>query len=136
MKPAYWIVCGLLLTGAANYHGSGPDVPGLGASSSTYLPSAILVNAGFFCFAIAWRSAIANLWGALIGKRRKPVRKPKKCGAMAKDTEPSLDFDADAAFTRYMDRRSASDVAEDPQSPLPSPAAPVRSQAGFGRKAI
>ena len=136
MKPAYWIVCGLLLAGAANYHGPGPDAPGLGASSSTYLPSAILVNAGFVCFAIAWRGAIANLWSALTGKRRNRVRKPKKSSAMAKDTEPSLDFDADAAFSRYMDRRAASDVAGVPQSPLPSPAAPARAQAGFGRKVI
>lgn len=132
MKPAYWIVCGLLLTGAANYHGPGPDAPGLGASSSTYLPSAILVNAGFVCFAIAWRGAIANLWSALTGKRRKP----KMSSVSPKDTEVASDFDPDAAFTRYMDRRSASDVAEAPQSPLPSPAAPARAQGGFGRKVI
>jgi len=104
MKPAYWIICGLILTGVANYYGPAPDVPGVGASASSYLPSAILINTGFFCFLIAWRGAIANLWAALIGNRPKPARKPKQGGAngsaFAKDAEPSSDFDADVAFIR------------------------------------
>jgi len=114
----------------------------VGASSSTYLLSAILINTGFFCFLIAWRGAFANLWAALIGKRPKPARKPKQGGAngsaIAKGAEPTSDFDADVAFTRYMDRREAMEDEghEVPQSLQPSPVAPVRAQGGFGRKVV
>ncbi len=143
MKPAYWMIGGLLLTGAATlYPGSNIEgVDGLAAGTQVSLGNSLLATAGSLCFVFAWRSAFANLWTAIIGKPRKPTAKIKRRGdariPVSAENETTSDFDVDAVFARHMEKRAAMDTkAQVPQAPLPAPAAPIRTTGGFGRKVV
>ena len=140
MRTTTWIILGLALNGgAALLHG--PDTPTAADLAETvpyYLPSVILLAAGQFCLYRASRSALGNVWAGLWGGKRKGAATAKPPGfTKFEEVGPASDFDPDAAFARYMERRATLEgAAGEPRAPLPSPAAPVRASGGFGRKVV
>lgn len=135
-RTQIWILAWAALTGAASllHAGDLPDIQHLAADLPTYLPSLLLGAAGQLCLYRAIRSFAGSLWG---GPERKPRGKsscPQTSHFAAHADEPVSDFDADAAFARYMERRKAQGEEEEP--PLTPPAAPVRIAGGFGRKVV
>jgi hypothetical protein len=137
MKTVIWIACGigLNIAAAALHGGSAPQAIMTSGVAGT-LPKLLLLAAGNICIWRGLRSAIRDLWGAASGKsQRKPAAR-----RFADEPEPVSDFDADAAFERYMAQREAEEpeVRSAPRSTArqPSPRARVQTQGGFGRKAI
>lgn len=141
MRTSTWIILGVALTSAA-YVLRGPETPTSADLAQTvpyYLPSALLIGAGNFCFFRAFRSALGDVWRGLWGGKGKDAAAAKPSAAKTfAVTEPVSDFDADEAFARYMERRKAmeEEPGEAAEAPLPSPAAPVRAAGGFGRRVI
>jgi hypothetical protein len=141
MKTVTWIVCGLGLNiaAAALHSASAPEAIMASGIAGTW-PKLLLVAAGNFCIWRGVRSALGDLWGGLTGKRIRENRGSKRFAAEA---EPASDFDADAAFARYMQQREARaaepevqrQAAPAPRSPSRPPARPP-AQGGFGRKAV
>jgi hypothetical protein len=136
MKTVIWIACGLGLNiaAAALHGGSAPQAIMTSGVAGT-LPKLLLLAAGNICIWRGLRSAIRDLWGAASGSRQ---RKPE-VRRFADEPEPVSDFDADAAFERYMAQREA----EEPEvRASPTPSAPTRNrtrpaaQGSFGRKAV
>jgi len=140
MKTAWWIVVGLCLSGIATLlHGARDAGYPLIAEMPFYVP-VILVAAGQFCLYRGLRSAIGDIWSALTGRGRRPEpqnspRRPASSG-IGKDAEPVSDFDADAAFARYMDQRAAAEAEAPPARSVKTPAPRPRQQAGFGRRVV
>jgi hypothetical protein len=135
MKTVIWIACGigLNIAAAALHGGSAPQAIITSGVAGT-LPKLLLLAAGNICIWRGLRSAIRDLWGAASGSSQ---RKPE-ARRFADEPEPVSEFDADAAFERYMAQREASE-AEPQATPAPRPSAPpVRTavQGGFGRKAV
>ncbi|MFM7348832.1 MAG: hypothetical protein ACKO01_05015 [Erythrobacter sp.] len=140
-RTQIWIAAWLALTAAATLLHSGdmPDVQHLAADLPTYLPSLLLGAAGKFCLYRAIRSGIGELWGGITGRPGKARGGARPFAPL--DEEPASDFDADAAFARYMERRGAQAVVEDQPAtraaspaPAPRPIKPRGAQGGFGRK--
>jgi hypothetical protein len=139
MKTVTWIACGigLNIAAAALHGGSAPQAIMTSGVAGT-LPKLLLVAAGNICVWRGLRSAIRDLWGAAVGKS---ARKPET-RRFAEDPEPVSDFDADAAFARYMQQRETRE--EQPEavnapraaSPQPSPRPRAQVQGGFGRRVV
>lgn len=140
MRTTTWIILGLALNGGG-YLLHGPATPTAADLAETvpyYLPSVILLAAGQFCFFRAFRNALGDVWSGLWGgKRKNPgAAKPSAFKTFA-DAEPASDFDPDAAFARYMERREKMEEREGkPQTPLPSATASARATGGFGRRVV
>ncbi len=141
MRTTTWIVLGLAFNGGA-YLLHGPDTPSAADLAQTvpyYLPSAVLLAAGQFCFFRAFRSALGDIWRGLWGGKGKDAGAAKPSGVKSFDVAaPVSDFDADEAFARYMERRKAmeEEPGEAQEAHLPSPPAPVRAAGGFGRRVV
>ncbi|WP_298465475.1 hypothetical protein [uncultured Erythrobacter sp.] len=102
----------------------------LGATPAERLPfyfaALAMLGGGLFCFFKGWRGAIAAIKDGL-GKGRKPQTQEKKVPAsriVIPDT--SDEFDADAALSRYMAKRTA--------DPTVSGTDPASNKRSFGRK--
>jgi hypothetical protein len=138
MKTVIWIACGigLNIAAAALHGGSAPHAIMTSGVAGT-LPKLLLLAAGNLCIWHGLRSAIRELWGATSGKsQRKPTGR-----LSAEDDAPPSDFDADAAFERYMRQRETQQAEPEPDPPLvASPRTSARSAprgpapGGFGRK--
>lgn len=141
MRTTTWIILGLAFNGGA-YLLHGPETPSAADLAQTvpyYLPSAVLLAAGQFCFFRAFRSALGDVWRGLWGGKPKDAGTAKLSAAKTfAVAEPASDFDADEAFARYMERRKAmeEEPGEAKEAPLPSPPAPVRASGGFGRRVV
>lgn len=142
-RTTIWVLCWAALSGAGwlLHSGEAPDMQHLAADMPTYLPSLILAAAGQFCLYRAIRSGVGELWGGITGRSDKPAT-AKPVRSFDTLEEPVSDFDADAAFARYMERRQA-EGEEEGQSPVAArrPARqeisrPRAPQGGFGRKAV
>ena len=140
METVTWIACGigLNIAAAALHGGSAPQAIMTTGLAGTF-PKLLLVATGNICIWRGLRSAVGDLWGATTGKS---YRKPESRSRFEEDAEPVSDFDADAAFARYMEQRkareeeTAQDSAPRPMAPRPSPSIPPPSQRGFGRKTV
>ncbi|MCL9998063.1 MAG: hypothetical protein NBV68_01655 [Erythrobacter sp.] len=139
MKTVIWIACGLGLNIAAvALHGGGASQAIMDTGLAGTLPKLLMVAAGNICIWRGLRSALADLWGVATGKT---YRKPQGGSRFAEDAEPLSDFDADAAFERYMQHRKAREEAEPEPPAASSPSKPVparapAAQGGFGRKVV
>lgn len=143
MKTVTWIACGLGLNiAAAALHGGSVPQAIMTTGLAGTLPKLLMVAAGNICIWRGLRSAVGDLWGVATGKS---YRKPEGRSRFGGEEQPVSDFDADAAFERYMAQRKAREAQ--PEAPSPHPAAPKpspplrkRAQApvrgGFGRKAV
>jgi hypothetical protein len=102
-----------------------------------YVP-VMVAAAGQFCLYRGLRSAMGDIWTTLTGRGRKPLPQtpPRRAAGsgLAEDAEPVSDFDADAAFARYMDQRAAAEVEAPPAQSVKTPA--PRPRAGFGRRVV
>jgi hypothetical protein len=142
MTTAKWIMTGLAISGIASLlHLAGNAGYTFVARLPFYVPL-LLGAAGQFCLYRGMRSAVADAWSNLFGKARKEkakatLRRASGFGT-ADDEGPVSDFDADAAFARYMEERAAETAPPPPTSRSPRPArtAAVRPQGGFGRKVV
>lgn len=141
MRTTTWIILGLAFNGAAALL-DGPETPTAADLAETvpyYLLSVILLAAGQFCLFRAFRGALGDVWSGLWGGKRNGAEAAKPSAVKTlEDAEPASDFDPDAAFARYMERRKAmeEDAGEAHQAPLPSPTTPVRAAGGFGRRVV
>ena len=135
MKTVTWIACGIGLNiAAAALHGSTAPQDIMTSGIAGPLPKLLLVAAGNVCIWRGLRSAIRDLWGSAT---RKNARKPQR--RFADDAEPVSDFDADAAFERYMAQRETAETEPEPERrPVPPPRSSARApvQSGFGRKVV
>ena len=136
MKTVTWIACGLGLNiaAAALHGGSAPEAIMTTGLAGT-LPKLLMVATGNICIWRGLRSAVGDLWGVATGKT---YRKPESRSRFAEDAEPVSDFDADAAFERYMEQRKVRE--EDPSpaaaTPQPTPRPRAPAQGGFGRRVV
>ena len=136
MKTVTWIACGLGLNiaAAALHGGSAPEAIMTTGLAGT-LPKLLMVATGNICIWRGLRSAVGDLWGVATGKS---YRKPESRSRFAEDAEPVSDFDADAAFERYMEQRKVRE--EDPSpaaaTPQPTPRPRAPAQGGFGRRVV
>jgi hypothetical protein len=136
MKAMFWVIGGWMLL---MFAGLIEAIGDRGASAGERLPIyffalAVLLGAGF-CFVRAGRV----LWDNFTGKNRGggsggngPEGGPRPARRLT-DALPaggSDEFDADAAFARYMERRSEAG----PQGSAPGQSAPPPPPRGFGRK--
>jgi hypothetical protein len=149
-KPVAWLVGGLALTGLAGM------LPGLADQSSgaaghleLYLPALIAGAAGQFCLWRGMRSGLGALWSGLWsrGVAREPAKRSSatlgasdSLAAIGDDHAPS-DFDADAVFARYMERRADEVPQTAPVTPVraatpPAPASRPAPRPAFGRKVV
>lgn len=140
MKTALWIVAGLCLTGSATMLPSAKEAGyPLIAEMPFYVPF-ILAAAGQYCLYRGLRSAMGDIWTAITGRGRKPVpaNSPRRApgSGIGEDAEPVSDFDADAAFARYMDQRAADEAEAPPARSVKTPAPRSPPQAGFGRRVV
>ena len=141
MKTTVWIAGGLTMTGAAtllSYFANAES--GIEPGIPTYLPTIIAGALGQFCFWRAIRSAIGDVWSATRGGNKKvgASRSAPDVGISSKeDGAPESDFDADAAFARYMARRSAAPAPVQTKPAIPSSRPTVHAHAHrkFGRRA-
>ena len=138
MKTVTWIACGLGLNiAAAALHGGSAPQAIMTTGLAGTLPKLLMVAAGNICIWRGLRSAVGDLWGVATGKT---YRKPEGRSSFAEDAEPVSDFDADAAFERYMEQRKAREEGPEaaPQLPVPRPAPSPRApaQGGFGRRVV
>lgn len=139
MKTVTWIACGLGLNIAAvALHGGGAPQAIMATGLSGTLPKLLMVAAGNICIWRGLRSALGDLWGVATGKTHS---KPQGGRRFAEDAEPVSDFDADAAFERYMQQRKTRGSDEPEPQARPSPRKPVparapAAQGGFGRKVV
>lgn len=135
MKTIAWLVGGFVLLGLS---GMIEAVGDTGATAGERLPLyfvalAVLLGAPF-CFYKAIRSAFTKTG------RNTPApsapRSPRPAYRVV--DEPELaeagDFDPDAAFARYMDKRKGQ--ADETQLDRPTSAIPQSPRSGFGRKAV
>lgn len=149
MNTTSWIMWGLGLTCVAGMvHSAGPDVSEPIAATYAALPALLIGAAGQYCLWRGLRSGMGDLWGGLTARkyREDKTGKPGRGEEPAAQGEPPSDFDADAAFARYMEQRSAraDEPAVVPQpeadltAPTPRPALSPRPAAarGFGRKMV
>ncbi|MBI1404315.1 MAG: hypothetical protein GC147_14040 [Porphyrobacter sp.] len=148
-KPLPWLVGGLALTGLASM------LSGLGeggtmslAQIELTLPGLIVGAAGQFCLWRGMRSGIATLWqGLWSGAARQAgtsapgdqERPPRRVDPF-EDEAPLSDFDADAVFARYMEKRAAQEP-DMPSAPIAAAAGPAPSprpaaRPAFGRKGV
>lgn len=143
-RTMIWTLCWVSLSGAAwLLRSSGaPEVQNLARDLPAYLPSLMLGAAGQFCLYRAIRSGVGDLWGGLWGRNGNRVFAK---APLSFDTieGPVSDFDADAAFARYMERRKADEEEEEeehtpavPRLVQPEIRRPRTQQRGFGRKAV
>ena len=138
MKTVTWIACGLGLNiaAAALHGGSAPEAIMTTGLAGT-LPKLLMVAAGNICIWRGLRSAVGDLWGVATGKS---YRKPESRSRFAEDAEPLSDFDADAAFERYMEQRKGREegpeAAPHPPVPRPAPSPRLPAQGSFGRRVV
>ena len=140
-----WIVAGFALLGLSGLLESLGDT---GASASDrltlYLPALAALGAANFCFYRGLRSALGSIWTGLWNSGSAgSKRAARPAYRMAEDEgDTASDFDADAAFARYMERRAAGLAAEPqpepvtPSGPAPRPVARPAARPGFGRKTV
>jgi hypothetical protein len=136
MKTVIWIACGIGLNiAAAALHGGSAPQAIMATGLAGNLPKLLLVAVGNICIWRGLRSAVGELWGAASGKSH---RKPERRSRFDEDAEPVSDFDADAAFERYMAQREAREEQPETRKPAPPPRTPAQApvRGGFGRKAV
>jgi hypothetical protein len=145
MRTAKWIAAWLALSGVAGLlHMAGEAGVAQVQALPFYVPL-VIGAVGQMCFYRALRSAIGDAWSGLWGGRKAKSDGPGRGGggfAGPDDPAPTSDFDADAAFARYMERRTADAQSAPQPAARPAPRAPraptpaPRPQGGFGRKVI
>ncbi len=137
MRTIAWLVAGFALLSLAGYLESMGDT---GASSgerlALYLPSTLALLGASTCFFRALRSALGAVIGRGSPKPPKGAPAPTKPRAASRifAARPEPEFDADAAFARYMEQRE-----EDEPVPPIAPTEPVKaapSQPAFGRRVL
>lgn len=137
MRTANWIAwgIGLNLAAAALHGGNAPEaIMTMGLDGT--LPKLLLVAAGNVCLWRGFRSAFGDLWGLLTGRS---IRGTAGRNRFADNADLVSDFDADAAFARYMEQREATSASAEPErQATPSPRAPSRTPVpgGFGRRVV
>jgi hypothetical protein len=142
MKTAWWLIIGLCLScsGPVLHSAKEAGYP-LIAEMPLYIPL-VMVAAGQFCLFRGIRRVIGDIWTAFTGSGRKSVSdNPPRLAAgssLGEDVEPVSDFDADAAFARYMQQRAGSETEVLPARSVkpPAPRLGSRQQAGFGRRVV
>lgn len=143
-KPVAWIVGGLALTGLASMMSGGGDAAAdTPAHLQLYLPALLVGGAGQFCLWRGLRSGIGSLWSGLWSGAARTAGHARSSQSDSEDDLPASDFDADAAFARYMERRSGESEAPDAAPAVtarpaanPAPRARAAARPAFGRKAV
>jgi hypothetical protein len=146
MTTAKWIITGFAISGFASLmHWAGNAGYGFVDHLPFYVPL-VLGAAGQYCLYRGMRSMIGDAWSNLFGKARKDKAKaaPRRATGFgtADDEGPVSDFDADAAFARYMEQRAALQApsAQTPMKPPVSgaiqPVPGTRARGGFGRRVV
>ena len=151
MTPIVWLIAGFALVGLSGM------LESLGDAGVTpverlpyYLPAMLALMGAPYCFFRAIRSGFSEIFGKQQGTARPASRtakvRPARRLAEAGEDMPDSDFDADAAFARYMERRAAGQTAPgEPASGDPAPGAPAQNgQTGqpdatrptFGRRVV
>lgn len=138
-----WIVAGFALLGLSGLLESLGDTGITPGSRLTFhLPALAALGAANFCFYRGLRGALGSIWSGLWqGSARKTGARPAYRIA-DEENEAASDFDADAAFARYMERRATGLEAEPQQAPATpprpalNPAARSPARPGFGRKTV
>jgi hypothetical protein len=138
-----WALCWAALSGAGwlLHSGAAPDMQNPAHDLPSLLPSMILGAAGQFCLYRGIRSGVGEVWDGLWGRKAEPAATKPQHRFDALEEQGS-DFDADAAFARYMERRRA-EKAEANEEEAPVARRPIRRDiprlhpqpGGFGRKA-
>ncbi len=137
MKTVNWIALGLGLNlAAAALHGGNAPEAIMATGLDGTLPKLLLVAVGHVCLWRGVRSAFGDLWGLLTGRS---IRETAGRNRLPDNADPVSDFDADAAFARYMEQREATSASAEPErQATPSPRAPARTPVpgGFGRRVV
>lgn len=146
MTTTKWMITGFAILGFASLmHWAGNAGYNFVDRLPFYVPL-ILGAAGQYCLYRGIRSAIGDAWSGMFGKARKEKAHgtPRRAHGfgLADDDEPKTDFDADAAFARYMEQRAAMQApsaqapVKPPVSAAVQPVPGTRTQGGFGRKVV
>lgn len=139
MKTTTWIAWGIGLNiAAAALHGeTAPEaIMALGLDGT--LPKLLLLAAGNVCLWRGVRSAFGDLWGLLTVRSTHEIAGRSRA---SDDADPVSEFDADAAFARYMEQRETKSAQAEPErQAAPATRAPARARApvgsGFGRRVV
>lgn len=134
MRTIAWLVAGLALLGLKGYL-EGMAAAG-GESASLKLIPIVAMLAASTCFYRALRSALAMIVfrGSPKASGSKPTPAKPSLVARVFAAPPAEQFDADAAFERYMQQREANpsdEPVEIATRPVKSPAPP-----SFGRRVL
>jgi hypothetical protein len=137
MKTFAWLIGGFALLGLAGFLESmGDEGAAAGERLALYLPATLAMLGSTTCFYRALRSALSAIVGGGSPKPEKGAPSPAKPRPASRifAASPEPEFDADAAFARYMEQR------EDDEPIAPRAAAdPMRSapsQPAFGRRVL
>ena len=135
MKTIAWLVGGLVLLGLSGLIEAFGDT---GATAADRIPVyilALLVLLGApFCFVMAFRGAWAVIRG---GAQVRPTPTTPRAAHRIIDppkTAETGEFDPDAAFARYMPKRTGQPA--EAQSGEPAPPSPQAPRPSFGRKVV
>ena len=133
MKAIAWVVAGMALLGLKGYlESTAGTSTGTGDAASLNLPAIVAMLAASTCFYRALRNALASI--IFRGSAKKPhgeaAAAPRRGPSQAFAVPPEDQFDADAAFERYMQQR------EDGLVDLPAPPPTPAPRASFGRRVL
>jgi hypothetical protein len=137
MKTFAWLIGGFALLGLAGFlEGMGDEGAAAGERLALYLPASLAMLGSTTCFYRALRSALSAIVGGRTPKPEKGAPSPTKPRPASRlfAPRPEPEFDADAAFARYMEQREEDEpeTASDIAAPTSAPPA----QPHFGRRML
>jgi hypothetical protein len=135
MKTIAWLFGGFMLLGLSGMiEAFGDTGPTAADRIPVYILALLVLLGAPFSFVMAFRSAWARLRGDIPARPASRIPSPAHRIVDRPAPPETGEFDPDAAFARYMEKRTGQAGEAHPEAPVP--ATPQAPRPSFGRKVV